>query len=167
MHKLKGFNHNREYHGKGQLKQFDHSNYVIKVYDKAKQYSIKDKNILRFELKFLKQKEFQNLGIINLQDLKCKVKLRRLFDLLLQRFDELTIIDEIADSSSILKEDRIKLLEYMTPTFWEEKLNGVHTQIKSRHRDKFNSILDKYDLLKTKRVLRYALVNKFNYLIDN
>src|SRR5690606_19279531 len=61
MHKLKGANHNRMFNGGGVLMQFDHHNYVVKVYDKAMQYRLST-NILRFEIRFLKAKEFQKHG---------------------------------------------------------------------------------------------------------
>jgi hypothetical protein len=88
-----------DYRGKGELKQFSHNNYFIKVYDKGKQFGLEE-NILRFEIKFIKAKEFQALGICNLEDLKSKGNLRRLFVYLLKRFDELTIVDDFDETST-------------------------------------------------------------------
>ncbi|PXX22854.1 hypothetical protein [Arenibacter sp. ARW7G5Y1] len=165
MHQFRGYNHNRKYHGSGELKQFDHSNYVIKVYDKAKQYRI-EQNILRFEIKFLKSREFQKFGIYNINDLKNKENLKKLFELLIQRFDEITIVDDGA-SINISTEDNNKLRQYLNPSFWEEDLEGVHQQYKARHRNKFNDLLERNNLLKTKKALKVALTNKFKYLISN
>lgn len=50
-------------------------------------------------MKFIKAKEFQNLGIYKLEDLEDKSNLRRLFIYLLNRFDELIIVDDYDDVS--------------------------------------------------------------------
>jgi len=165
MHKLKGANHNRQYFGKGELKQFDYHNYVFKIYDKAKQYGL-DINVLRIEIKFIKSKDFQALGIFNIQDLKCKMKLRKLFTLLLERYDELTIVDDYLDSWLNLK-DLSALKKYVNPAYWEEDLRSKTRQTKSVHKEKLEVILNKYNLLKTKVVLRNLLTQKFIYLINN
>lgn len=167
MHKHKGFNHNRRYHGKGQLKQFDHSTYVIKVYDKAKQYGIKDRNILRFEIKFIRTKDFQKIGIHQIEDLKSRDKLSNLFGLLIKRFDELTIVDEFPDDLNKSDKDYMAFLQYINPRFWEEDLKGKHPETKARHRKKFDRLLNEYDLLKTKNALREQLIQKFQFLINN
>ena len=52
MHKYKGGSANN-YQGKGELKQFSHDNFLIKVYDKGKQFEL-ESNVLRFEIKFIK-----------------------------------------------------------------------------------------------------------------
>lgn len=165
MHKLKGANHNRQYYGKGELKQFDYYNYVLKIYDKAKQYGL-NANMLRLEVKFTKSKDFQALGIFNIKDLNDKLKLRKLFLLLLERFDELTIIDDYLDSWLTLK-DLNTLKRYVNPSYWEVDLIDKTRQTKLRHKKKFEAILNKYNLLKTKSILRSLLIQKFIYLINH
>lgn len=165
MHKLEGGSSN-DYRGKGELKQFSHNNYFIKVYDKGKQFGLGE-NILRFEIKFIKAKEFQALGVSNLEDLKSKGNLRRLFMYLLKRFDELTIVDDFNESTIVEKNDYDKLSRYTNPLFWTEEIKGKHQQTKSRHRKEFERLLEKNDLLNTKRCLRKLLIQKFIYLINH
>jgi hypothetical protein len=164
MHKLLGGSSNT-YQGKGELKQFSHKNYFIKVYDKRKQFDLEE-NVLRFEIKFIKAKEFQNLGIYNITDLKSKKNLQNLFQYLVKRFDELTIVDDFDEDTISDKEDYNHLSRYTKPNFWSEEIKGKHQQFKARHRKKFTSLLAKNDLLKTKVYLKDLLIQKFITLIN-
>ena len=166
MYDYKGYNHDKEYHGKGKLKQFDRSTYLIKVYDKAKQYGLEE-NILRFELKLFRRNGIKNLGIIHLDDLKDKTLLKNLFDLTLKRFDDMIIIDSITESNNISLMDQKSLGNYLNPNFWHNKFEKVHPEARARHKRKFNALLIKYDLLKLKETLRSALIEKFKVLINN
>jgi hypothetical protein len=165
MHNLKGGSSNT-YQRKGELKQFSHNNYFIKVYDKGKQFDLEE-NVLRFEIKFIKAKEFQNLGIYNITDLKSKRNLNKLFQYLLKRFNELTIVDDFDDISIPDKEDYDKLGRYTNPNFWSEEIKEKHRQTKARHRKEFERLLEKNDLQKTKASLKVLLIQKFIYLINH
>lgn len=165
MHRYKGGSSN-DYRGKGELKQFCRNNYIIKIYDKGKQYQLND-NILRFEIKFIKAVEFNNLGIFNISDLKSKSVLRKLFVYLIKRLDELTIMDDFDELSIPNKKDYDMLSRYANPNFWSEELKGVHQQKKARHKKFFYNLLEKNELLKTKAFLKKSLYKKFIYLINN
>lgn len=165
IHNYKGGSSN-DYRGRGELKQFCHNNYIIKCYDKGKQYQLND-NILRFEIKFIKAVEFNKLGIFNIGDLKSKLLLRNLFLYLIKRFDEITIIDDFDELSIPIKKDYDELSRYANPNFWSEELKGVHQQKKARHKKLFYNLLEKNELLKTKAFLKKSLYKKFFYLINN
>lgn len=165
MHQYKGGTNNT-YHGRGELRQFDHNNYFIKVYDKGKQFEL-DTNILRFEMKFIKAKEFQKLGIYKLADLEDKSNLRRLFIYLLNRFDELMIVDDYDDVSISSINDYSALSRFTNPNYWTEEIKHKHQQFKSRQKKQFEMLLKKNDLLNTKAYLRTLLVQKFIQLINN
>jgi hypothetical protein len=165
MHKYKGGSANN-YQGKGELKQFSHDNFFIKVYDKGKQFKL-DNNVLRFEIKFIKSKEFQKLGVFNIEDLKDKNNLRKLFIYLIKRFDEMTIVDDFDENSISDINDYNKLSRYTNPTFWTEEIKGVHQNKRARFRNEFEKILRRNNLLKTKACLRALLCEKFIHLINN
>lgn len=165
MHNYKGYNHNKEYNGKGFLYQFDHSNYLIKIYDKAKQYKRPD-NILRFEIKYKRERGFNDLGIYNLKDLKNKQNLRRLFCDLMKRFEEMQIID-LFDDKDIIKKDKELLTQYINPRFWQEDIKGMSGTTKMRYKRTFNSLILKYGLDTTKKNLNTLLKEKFIQLINN
>tara|TARA_R100000306_G_scaffold14412_2_gene17885 strand:- start:2151 stop:3041 length:891 start_codon:yes stop_codon:yes gene_type:complete len=165
MHKLKGPNHNRLFNGLGELKQFDYHNHFIKIYDKAKQYRL-NYHLLRFEVKFIKAKEFQKMGIYHLTDLKKKHLLRKLFLNLMLRFEEMTIVDSYLDED-ISSADLNKLCRYNNPTYWEQRISHLSNQTKMRYHRDYVSLLQKYDLLHTKNVLRELLLKKYIKLINH
>ncbi|WP_415376401.1 hypothetical protein [Patiriisocius sp. Uisw_017] len=164
MHKTKGPNHTRLFNGRGKLKQFDHHNYVVKIYDKGKQYNLPS-NLLRFEIRFQKSKEFQKFGIYQLDDLKDKLKLRLLFKYVIERFSELTIVDQI-DESLIEQSDLNRLIRYNNPYYWQTTINRYSATTKMRHLRGYNELLIKYNLLNTKTLLKQLLLDKYLQLIN-
>lgn len=165
MHNLKRHSALRRFKGKGYLLEFEHSNYIIKIYDKAKQYK-RPEHILRFEIKFLSNKEFNPLGIYNIDDLTNKNNLKMLFKYLMKRFEELLIVDEIPENFQIPEKDIDNLNSFSSFFYWENLSEEDKRQTKMRHKDKYFKLLEKYDLLKTKQMLRNQLVQKFEKLIN-
>ncbi|MBR9847490.1 MAG: hypothetical protein GYB35_15935 [Algicola sp.] len=165
MHKNKGYNHNRKFNGKGELKQFNHANYLIKVYDKAKQYNL-PYHVLRFEVKFTRKRDFNKAGIYNLDDLKSKENLNELFKVYMMRFDEMQIIDTILEEC-IEPKDFQKLIRFKNPEYWQEDIKEKSGTFKMRRRNEFNALIEKYSLDSTKKEIRRLLIEKFNHLINN
>ncbi len=164
FHKYKLHNVDTNFNGKGKYKQFEYSNFYIKIYDKAKQYKL-DANILRFEIKYKGSKGINPIGVYSLSNLKDKAVLKALFKDLLKRFDELTIIDRITDKVS--KKDKKELTTYLSINYWGNLAERKNRNIKSIKVKKFNSLLEKNNLLKTKKILRRGLIQKFVFLINN
>lgn len=165
MHNQKGYSHNRKFNGKGELKQFDHKEYLIKVYDKAKQYKL-PYNVLRFEVKFTRRRELNNMGIYNLDDLKGKDNLEKLFNIYLKRFDEMQIIDVISEDS-VGSEDFQKLSMFKNPSYWEVDIKEKSGTFKMRRRNELMALIEKHSLNTTKIELRRLLIEKFHHLINN
>lgn len=170
MHDYKGYNHNKQYHGKGELKRFDHANYLVKIYDKEKQYK-SDYNvsghILRFEVRFTRNRDFNNIGVYNLNDLKSKQNLRRLFQILLKRFDDMQIVDVFDEATILDQVDYQKLTRFCNPQFWEEVSITKSRQTRMRYRMQFEDLVKKYNLDSTKVELKNQLRNKFVELMNN
>ena len=164
FHKQKLHNVDTSFNGKGRYKQFEYSNYYIKIYDKAKQYKL-DTNILRFEIKYKSSKGINPLGVYNLSNLKDKEVLKALFNDLLRRFDELTIIDEVTDTVS--KKDKRELSTYVSFNYWMNLSKRGNRNLKAKHIKRFNSLLEKNNLLNTKQLLRERLIQKFETLLNN
>lgn len=160
MHQFKGANHNIDFNGTGELKQFDYSTYLFKIYDKGRQYNVAE-NILRVELKFIKARELQGLDIYHLEDLKDRKKLRMLFKVLLKRFNELTIIDDYEESEINCQDDLGLLIKYSNPMFWEVDYQSCNWRDRRLHRDSFERILNEYNLKKTKEILLDKLKGKY------
>lgn len=166
LHKLEIHNHNEQFNGRGEYKQFNHYNYYFKIYDKGKQFKLNE-NVIRFEIKYKRNKGFNPLGVFNIYDLKKKQVLKALFGDLLKRFDELTIIDNIPSDSTISVEDRKSLESYLSFNFWDKLSLRGNRNIKSIEVKKFEKLLVKNDLLKMKTFLRASLIQKFNELLDS
>lgn len=166
FHKLELHNRSTTFDGKGQYKQFDHCNYYLKIYDKAKHYGI-DENIIRFEVKHRTSKSFNPLGAYNIHDLKSKTVLQNLFDDLLWRFDELTIVDNIPTDSIITIKDKRKIESYLSYNYWSKLSERKNKNLKSKEKKAFHSLLVKNDLLKTKASLRASLIQKFTELLNS
>ncbi|WP_438710749.1 hypothetical protein ACSTS3_18725 [Aquimarina muelleri] len=166
LHKLKFHNHNEQFGGRGEYKQFNHSNYYFKIYDKAKQYQL-DKHVIRFEIKYKSSKGFNSLGVFNIHDLKSKKLLQNLFGDLLKRFDELTIVDNITTDSKITAKDKSKLETYLSYNYWDKLSERHNRNRKITEKKAFLSLLVKNDLLKTKTFLRANLTRKFDELLNS
>lgn len=166
LHKLNIHNHNEQFNGRGEYKQFNHSNYYFKIYDKAKQYKKKE-HIIRFEIKYKTSKGFNPLDVFNIHDLKSKSVLENLFEDLLKRFDELTIVDNLPTDSKITAKDKKQLESYLSYGYWEKLSLRQNRNRKSIEKKAFQNLLVKNDLLKIKTFLRASLIQKFNELLNS
>ena len=166
MHKKKIHNHNKKFEGRGELKQFDHSNYDFKIYDKAKQYNL-PRNVIRFEIKHKRSKSFNPYGIHNILDLTSKENLKMLFENLIHRFEELTIIDNYRDNPNIPEEVKNEIEQYTSYNFWETLSDRKFRNKKPELKKRFKQVLDENNLLTIKSDLRNKLKAKFEYLINN
>lgn len=165
MHQFKGYSHNMKFNGKGEYKQFDHCNYLIKIYDKAKQFKQLD-NILRFEIKFVRKREFNKLGILKITDLKSKDKLNNLFNYLIKRFDEFLVVDSL-ESKNLPAKISLEIEKYLSSNFWLRLSERKYRNKASKHKKLLFKLLKEYDLLNTKDQLRELLLIKFNQLINS
>ncbi|NRR91413.1 hypothetical protein HSX10_07535 [Winogradskyella undariae] len=166
LHQLKIHNHNEQFGGKGEYKQFNHYNYYFKIYDKAKQYGLEE-HIIRIEIKYKSNKSFHPMGVFKLHDLKSKKCLLNLFNDLLKRFDELTIVDSVMADTKITKKDKSQLESYLSYNYWETLSERENRNRKSKEKLEFQRLLVKNDLLKTKTFLRASLIQKFNELLNS
>ncbi len=161
MYKLKSPTRNIE----NIYKEFKYQNYIVKIYDKAthfKKLTKGNQNILRFEIKYIKKTEFNKLGIKYITDLKDKSKLKKLFDDLLNKLDDVLIIDD----KYIKNENLEEIDKYVHQHFWDN-FNREQRNKKSKYLKRLNEILKKENLLKIKNEIKTSLINKHNYLINN
>ena len=164
MHKYHIHKSLNTYNGNGYLKQFNHTNYIIKVYDKGKQYGL-GRNLLRFEIRFTKSKLLNQLMVYNLQSLKNKEVLKNLMSYLIKRFDEMQIVDE-AECNLLDSNGQVFYDQCSSYVYWQQVKKKSYTTI-SRKKKCWETFLEEKDLLTTKKLLRLKLVDKFKYLINN
>jgi len=158
-------NKNGKY-SKGYLKQFEHQHYLIKCYAKGLQYN-KDLNLMRFEIKVLKHKYFEDrkITINTLADLLNPDILKSLTNELHQTFNELVIYDSQLKFNS-LKPKEIDFYKhfnnYQNWILLKEQLTKSNFDKKVK---KYNDILLQNSSLKND--IRLLIEQKAKYLISH
>lgn len=154
----------RTFNGTGTFKQFNNYNYCIKIYDKGKQFNLSN-NVLRFEIRFSSSTQFNNLEIYKLKDLKNKNRLRDLFKVLLMRFDQMMIVNNIP-IEGISNNDSGKISQFKSSVYWNElSRNRSRTQI-SRKKKECEELFENNGVWESKKTLRTKIIEKFLRLIN-
>jgi hypothetical protein len=145
---------------RGRYIQSVHSQYIIKIYNKALQYSSKgykiDKDIMRFEIKFTVMEKLNNLGIYTLADL-LRFDFKRFKRLLLNEWDKVFFFDK-----SIMYLDDFNQ-QYASLVYWKDLLKRDSKSAYYKHRRKLNEYaLRNSDDLKGK--IKEAMSDKIDLL---
>ena len=153
LHKTKPFEPNT-YRGKGYLIQNSKSHYLIKIYDKKldskeKGYS-SNKELMRFEIRYLKMQFLNNLGIFTMQDL-LNFGLEKFKPILLNHWKSILFFD-----SEALNKCKRKY-QYNNGKFWT-KLKKENFKY---HRKKLNELT-----IKNNGNLKNDIYNIMNEKID-
>ena len=164
MNNFKAPNKNLKFSGKGDLKEFQMTGYSIKIYNKSKICNL-DANILRLELKITLKRFLHHLGIYKLEDLLNKEAYLRLFEALRSKIEGLIIIDEF-QSKIMLETDKDKLNKYSNPNYWINLKSTKSPKQIYRLKKDFDTLLKKYQLLKTKAEIQKKLENKLLELLE-
>ncbi len=166
MHKLNEYSHDMKSMNDKNFKEFVYYNYTLGIYADPKNKNSKSKK-LKIELKINKSVVLKKLGINGINDLSDKSKLEFLFHEFLNRFDELTIIDEIKNFESFSVIDLENLKKYRNPTFWSELTINNRRQEKLLHKKNFLRIQKEYGLNSLKNQLKKSVAEGFSLFIKN
>ena len=132
----------------GKYKQAQHSQYIIKIYNKALHYKrdfidIKTE-IMRFEIKYTKMEKLNKIGIFNLNDV-VNYGLHNFKNELLNEFNNILFYD-----TSIRLKSK-SLTNYKNPLYWTELLLNNQKDLFNYHRKNLKNITsqssDKVQLL--------------------
>jgi hypothetical protein len=117
-------------------RRLNHQQYALKCYDKKLQYSL-GKEVLRFEIHFSKMTKLNTSGLHTVSDLLSHSMLNYLKQLLLQRWEEILIYDYTISDKKLTAKQKIDLLKYKNPTFWNVDLmpNQIY-----RHKKNYQGI---------------------------
>lgn len=122
----------------GRYKQAEQDRLYFKVYDKSTHYKSKGfsppENIGRFEIKWRKMQEFNNLGIHTLQDL-LGYGLHNFTDMLVERWEQCLIYDKGIHYPEHLRD------KFSNPNHWQE-LAEHHKKNFDKQRQRLNQIQD-------------------------
>lgn len=128
------YKHNSD---EGRYKQVQHSQYIIKIYNKALHYKSKgfdiDTEILRFEIKYLKMQKLNERGIYNLNDL-LNFGLQNFKKELINEFNNILFYDSSISSKSK------SLINYKNPLYWIELISNNQRDLFNYHRKNLKNI---------------------------
>ena len=135
------FSHKREpfkqiAHSNSDYKECKHQQFIIKTYDKAKQYNQKDPNF-RIESKYLKMAELNRIGIYYLSDLLKPEIYTVLGQMLNDTWKEVLFIDQTVFIEKLTLKQREDIKDWINPLYWQ----GL---TEHRIKKKFNTEKDRY-----------------------
>ena len=162
MHKLNYYNHDKKHKKKVELKEFEYTNHTIGVYASKKEHGLE--NFLTINLTLNKSLDLKKIGIVTINDLVKKEKLKLLFDLFMVRFNELIIVDNY---ENVKGKDNQSLRKYLNYRYWETLSIKTTRQTKCRERKKFLALIVKYNLNKQKLYLEAELRKAFEEFYNN
>lgn len=145
LHKTKPFEYQKN-SDEGKYKQVEHSQYIIKIYNKAlhyksKGFKIKDE-IMRFEIKYTKMQKLNEKGIFSLQDL-MNYGLRNFKDIVLNEWQNVLFYDNTIQIDHLSRRSKKALLEYSNPNYWTGLLANNQTKNFTYHKNKLKKIVSK------------------------
>ena len=167
LYKGKGYT-NDDYGGKGYMIRFKFDQYEIKIYDKGKQYRLKE-NIIRFEIKvkkmhFIKSKKI----VINCySDLLNIATINLLKESLIKAFNALVFYDysiEI-DSLNIKIADKELLRNGNDPTYWK-RLKENPNRCYKRKLKRFNDLVAEHGKSRMKEIMINLMKSKLEIITN-
>ena len=145
LHKTKPFEYQKN-SDEGKYKQVQHSQYIIKIYNKALHYKSKGfkiKNeIMRFEIKYTKMQKLNEKGIFSLQDL-MNYGLRNFKEIVLNEWQNVLFYDNTIQIDHLSRSSKKALLEYSNPNYWTGLLANNQTKNFTYHKNKLKKIVSK------------------------
>jgi hypothetical protein len=115
----------------GKYSQVRHSQYIIKIYNKALHYKLKGFDIkgeiMRFEIKYTKMQKLNERGIYNLQDL-ANYGLHNFKDELLNEFNNILFFDNTIQTQSR------SISNYKDANYWNDLLSSKTNDLFNYHR---------------------------------
>lgn len=136
LHKTKPFEYQKN-SDEGKYKQVEHSQYIIKIYNKALHYKTKgfniDTEIMRFEIKYTKMQKLNERGIYTLQNLE-NYGLHKFKGEILKEFNNILFYDNTIKSKSRI------ISNYKNPIYWLELLNSRKKDLFNYHRNHLKKI---------------------------
>ena len=146
LHKTKPFVYQKN-SDEGKYKQVEHSQYIIKIYNKALHYKSKgfkiNSEIMRFEIKYTKMQKLNEKGIFSLQDL-INYGLHNFKDEVLNEWQNVLYYDSTIQIDHLTTKLKRAVLEYSNPNYWTGLLANRQTKNFTYHKNQLKKITLKY-----------------------
>ena len=156
----------REYNKTGYLKRFEFSQYVIKIYDKGKQYQLPN-YLLRFEIKIIKMQYLHKKGIevFTLNDLLQLNTYQSLERLLVMNIDSLYFYDYRINTKRIENvRERSTLIQCSNPVYWINYKSNHTPEAYKKKVKRFRELVLKHSPTDIQKEFKSKVLNKWNEL---
>ncbi len=144
LHKTKPFEYQIN-SDEGKFKQVQHSQYIIKIYNKAlhykKNFNIKTE-IMRFEIKYTKMQKLNERGIFSLQDL-INYGLHNFKDEVLNEWQNVLYYDNTIQIDTLSTKLKRSILGYSNPNYWTGLLANNQNKNFTYHKNQLKKIIKK------------------------
>lgn len=145
LHKTKPFEYKIN-SNEGKFKQVQHSQYIIKIYNKALHYKSKGfkvtTEIMRFEIKYTKMQKLNERGIYSLLDL-INYGLQNFKDEVLNEWQNVLYYDNTIQIDPLTTKLKKVVLEYSNPNYWTGLLANNQTKNFTYHKNQLKKIIEK------------------------
>lgn len=145
LHKTKPFEYQIN-SDEGKYKQVQHSQYIIKIYNKALHYKSKGfkvrTEIMRFEIKYTKMQKINDKGIFSLQDL-INYGLQNFKDEVLNEWKNVLFYDNTIQIDPLTTKLKKAVLEYSNPNYWTGLLANNQNKNFTYHKKQLKKIIEK------------------------
>ena len=143
LHKTKPFEYQKN-SDEGKYKQVQHSQYIVKIYNKALHYQSKGfkigTEIMRFEIKYTKMQKLNEKGIFSLQDL-INYGLENFKSDLLNEWQNVLFFDNTIQIDPLSAKLKKAVLEYSNPNYWTGLLANNQTKNFHYHKNQLKKII--------------------------
>jgi hypothetical protein len=145
LHKTKPFEYQIN-SDEGKYKQVQHSQYIIKIYNKALHYKSKGfkikTEIMRFEIKYTKMQKLNEKGIFSLQDL-INYGLHNFKNEILNEWQNVLYYDNTIQIDPLTTKLKKAVLEYSNPNYWTGLLANNQNKNFTYHKKQLKKIIEK------------------------
>ena len=143
LHKTKSFEHKHN-SDEGNYKQWEHSQYIVKLYNKALHYIRKgfeiEIEIMRFEIKYIKMQKLNERGIFTIGDL-INYGLQNFKSDLLNEWQSILFYDNTIQIDLLSTNLKRAVLEYSNNNYWTGLLANNQTKNFTYHRNQLKKIV--------------------------
>jgi len=98
--------------------QIVHQRFILKFYDKELQYTGKHSNIIKYEIVIKKMIEVEEVGLKTLEDLKNPFIWFCLSKKLIEKWNEIIVVDENIDYKAMGNYEQKKFLNFKDANYW-------------------------------------------------
>lgn len=163
-HNKRYYNHNKKTYLKNGYKSFEREYFKIEAIGFSNDFL--NQHFIKFLLTMKKRVYKKRVPANHLSDLFQNQVYELFFSILLERFNQLVIVDDI-DFEIFLEKDANSMKEYLRYGYWKEVSEKYSPQTLSIRWKNFNRIIVKYKLNQIKNLMRLKMGNAIKRIYNN